>query len=170
MEGGDLGVGAWVFVSVMFFLLDWLRTPSVTSTPCPRQKREKANENRSNVLSFRPKTKHESIEGCYFVGASAHPGTGCVPSLPLLPHFSSSPHKLTTTPNSVPIVLAGAKLAATRILKDLGLAVPWKEWAPERGSDPSLKLAGKRWGWEGGWGGLVVLAIIVVVLAVWWRV
>ncbi|KZT55192.1 phytoene dehydrogenase [Calocera cornea HHB12733] len=54
-----------------------------------------------NVLSFRPKTKHSSIKGCYFVGASTHPGTG------------------------VPIVLAGAKLTATQILQDMRLAVPW---------------------------------------------
>jgi phytoene desaturase (3,4-didehydrolycopene-forming) len=46
-----------------------------------------------NVLSFRPKTKHASIEDLYFVGASTHPGTG------------------------VPIVLAGAKLIATEILE-----------------------------------------------------
>ena len=29
-----------------------------------------------NVLSFRPKTRHRSIEGLFFVGASTHPGTG----------------------------------------------------------------------------------------------
>jgi phytoene desaturase (3,4-didehydrolycopene-forming) len=48
-----------------------------------------------NVLSFRPKTKHASIEDLYFVGASTHPGTG------------------------VPIVLAGAKLIADEILEKL---------------------------------------------------
>jgi phytoene desaturase (3,4-didehydrolycopene-forming) len=51
-----------------------------------------------NVLSFRPKTKHASIEDLYFVGASTHPGTG------------------------VPIVLAGAKLVTEQVLKDLRLA------------------------------------------------
>jgi phytoene desaturase (3,4-didehydrolycopene-forming) len=48
-----------------------------------------------NVLSFRPKTKHASIEDLYFVGASTHPGTG------------------------VPIVLAGAKLISDEILDKL---------------------------------------------------
>jgi phytoene desaturase (3,4-didehydrolycopene-forming) len=45
-----------------------------------------------NVLSFRPKTKHPSIEGLYFVGASTHPGTG------------------------VSIVLAGAKIVSEQVL------------------------------------------------------
>lgn len=48
-----------------------------------------------NVLAFRPKTKHASIKDLYFVGASAHPGTG------------------------VPIVLAGAKLVSDEILAKL---------------------------------------------------
>lgn len=51
-----------------------------------------------NVLSFRPKTKHSSIEGLFFVGASTHPGTG------------------------VPIVLAGAKLVCDQVLESLGMA------------------------------------------------
>jgi phytoene desaturase (3,4-didehydrolycopene-forming) len=50
-----------------------------------------------NVLSFRPKTQHPSINDLYFVGASTHPGTG------------------------VPIVLAGAKLVTDQVLKHLGL-------------------------------------------------
>lgn len=54
-----------------------------------------------NVLSFRPKTKHPSIENFYFVGASTHPGTG------------------------VPIVLAGAKIVTEQILSALGLGWPW---------------------------------------------
>ncbi|KAE9981528.1 hypothetical protein EG328_011565 [Venturia inaequalis] len=55
-----------------------------------------------NVLSFRPKTRHEGgIKGLYFVGASTHPGTG------------------------VPICLAGGKIVATQILQDQGLVVPW---------------------------------------------
>ncbi|KAF2131970.1 phytoene desaturase [Dothidotthia symphoricarpi CBS 119687] len=48
-----------------------------------------------NVLSFRPKTKHRSIESLYFVGASTHPGTG------------------------VPIVLAGAKLVSEQVMDSL---------------------------------------------------
>jgi phytoene desaturase (3,4-didehydrolycopene-forming) len=55
-----------------------------------------------NVLAFRPKTKHPSIEGVYFVGASTHPGTG------------------------VPIVLAGAKITAEQILKERDEKVPWE--------------------------------------------
>ncbi|KAH7078590.1 hypothetical protein FB567DRAFT_139092 [Paraphoma chrysanthemicola] len=51
-----------------------------------------------NVLSFRPKIKHASIQDLYFVGASAHPGTG------------------------VPIVLAGAKLVTEQIMSDLNLS------------------------------------------------
>jgi phytoene desaturase (3,4-didehydrolycopene-forming) len=56
-----------------------------------------------NVLSFRPKTKHRSIEDLYFVGASTHPGTG------------------------VPIVLAGAKLVTEQILYDRHQEskIPW---------------------------------------------
>nr|AKR17055.1 phytoene dehydrogenase [Sporobolomyces pararoseus]UGY86998.1 phytoene desaturase [Sporobolomyces pararoseus]UGY87004.1 phytoene desaturase [synthetic construct] len=53
-----------------------------------------------NVLSFRPKTRHPSVKNAYFVGASAHPGTG------------------------VPIVLAGARLATTQILQDYNLPIP----------------------------------------------
>jgi phytoene desaturase (3,4-didehydrolycopene-forming) len=56
-----------------------------------------------NVLCFRPKTKHASIDGLYFVGASTHPGTG------------------------VPICLAGAKMVATQVLEDLNLPVPWTQ-------------------------------------------
>jgi phytoene desaturase (3,4-didehydrolycopene-forming) len=56
-----------------------------------------------NVLAFRPKTKHPSIKGVYFVGASTHPGTG------------------------VPIVLAGAKITTEQILGDWGIGTPWRE-------------------------------------------
>jgi phytoene desaturase (3,4-didehydrolycopene-forming) len=54
-----------------------------------------------NVLSFRPATKHASIENLYFVGASTHPGTG------------------------VPIVLAGSKITTGQILEHLGVNKPW---------------------------------------------
>jgi phytoene desaturase (3,4-didehydrolycopene-forming) len=54
-----------------------------------------------NVLIFRPTTKHPEIEGCYFVGASTHPGTG------------------------VPICLAGAKITAEQILENEGMVAPW---------------------------------------------
>jgi phytoene desaturase (3,4-didehydrolycopene-forming) len=56
----------------------------------------------SNVLAFRPKTKHPQIKGVYFVGASTHPGTG------------------------VPIVLAGAKITAEQILRERGEVIPWE--------------------------------------------
>lgn len=56
-----------------------------------------------NVLWFRPHTKAKEIENTYFVGASAHPGTG------------------------VPIVLAGAKITAEQILGDLGAMAPWSK-------------------------------------------
>ncbi len=54
-----------------------------------------------NVLAFRPKIKHPSIAGVYFVGASTHPGTG------------------------VPIVLAGAKITTEMILDERNVRVPW---------------------------------------------
>ena len=68
-----------------------------------------------NVLSFRPATKHASIKGLYFCGASTHPGTG------------------------VPIVLAGSRVVADQVLDDLKRAEktkegklkyqkPWGEW------------------------------------------
>lgn len=49
------------------------------------------------VLYFRPGTRSHLFKNLYFVGASAHPGTG------------------------VPVVLAGAKLVATQIMEDVGL-------------------------------------------------
>ncbi|KAJ5772220.1 Phytoene desaturase [Penicillium odoratum] len=61
-----------------------------------------------NILSFRPKIKHESVEGVYFVGASTHPGAG------------------------VPTCLAGARLTAERVLKDLDVPIPWEIPTPKR--------------------------------------
>lgn len=49
------------------------------------------------VLHYRPSIRSELFKNLYFVGASAHPGTG------------------------VPIVLCGAKLAEKQILKDYGM-------------------------------------------------
>ena len=55
-----------------------------------------------NVLSFRPSTKHPSIDRLHFVGASTHPGTG------------------------VPICLAGSKITSEQVLKEFGMARPWE--------------------------------------------
>ncbi|KAF1947258.1 phytoene dehydrogenase [Clathrospora elynae] len=82
-----------------------------------------------NVLSFRPKTKHRSIEDLYFVGASSHPGTG------------------------VPIVLAGAKLVSEQILDDLHHErdIPWrkaKSGKQESSSSPldrTQRISGLSW-------------------------
>ncbi len=54
-----------------------------------------------NVLSFRPSTKHSSIDRLHFVGASTHPGTG------------------------VPICLAGSKVTSEQVLDVFGMEVPW---------------------------------------------
>ena len=54
-----------------------------------------------NVLSFRPSTKHPDLVGCYFVGASTHPGTG------------------------VPICLAGSRITSEQVLTAYGIAPPW---------------------------------------------
>nr|XP_019011290.1 uncharacterized protein I206_03387 [Kwoniella pini CBS 10737]OCF50071.1 hypothetical protein I206_03387 [Kwoniella pini CBS 10737] len=53
-----------------------------------------------NVLSFRQQARHPSLKGAYFVGASAHPGTG------------------------VPIAIAGSKLCTQAILSDLSIPEP----------------------------------------------
>ncbi|KAF3481706.1 phytoene dehydrogenase [Arthroderma uncinatum] len=50
-----------------------------------------------NVLSFRPKTKHDTISGLYFAGASTHPGTG------------------------VPVCLAGSKIVSQQIFDGYGI-------------------------------------------------
>lgn len=54
-----------------------------------------------NVLCFRPKTKHPSIDRLHFVGASTHPGTG------------------------VPICLAGSKITSDQVLDSFGMGKPW---------------------------------------------
>lgn len=56
-----------------------------------------------NLLSFRPRTKHDIIDNVYFVGASTHPGAG------------------------VPTCLAGAKITAERILKNFDTTIPWDD-------------------------------------------
>ncbi|KAF3189406.1 hypothetical protein TWF788_010492 [Orbilia oligospora] len=59
-----------------------------------------------NALAFRPKTKHSTISGLYFVGASTHPGTG------------------------VPVCLAGAKITTEQILDDFKVGKPWSPATP----------------------------------------
>ena len=70
-----------------------------------------------NVLSFRPSTKHPSIESCFFGGASTHPGTG------------------------VPICLAGSKITSEQILEEYGMLKPWTTAAPVKGSHDKAKMA-----------------------------
>lgn len=77
-----------------------------------------------NILSFRPKIKHESLQGLYFVGASVHPGAG------------------------VPTCLAGAKLCAEKVLRDQNMEIKWaaQEELDFRGSklyNPITALVGK---------------------------
>ena len=62
-----------------------------------------------NVLSFRPKTKHSSIEDLYFIGASTHPGTG------------------------VPICLAGSKVTSQQVLDTMRLPYPWAKEVKGKG-------------------------------------
>ncbi|CBX94997.1 similar to Phytoene dehydrogenase (Phytoene desaturase) [Plenodomus lingam JN3] len=95
-----------------------------------------------NVLSFRPRTKHASIQGLYFVGASTHPGTG------------------------VPIVLAGAKLVAEQVLAGLGRGdrVPWGRGEGKgEGKKSALDRVGAGWGWE--WVVVVLVAVLAAVFA-----
>ena len=93
-----------------------------------------------NVLWFRPQLKAAELEKTYFVGASTHPGTG------------------------VPIVLAGAKLTAEQILRDMGMPVPWDG---RRGSEQGVRdrrldkkaMDGFRFGTE------EFLTLLVIVMA-----
>jgi len=70
-----------------------------------------------NALSFRPSTKHATIDNCYFVGASTHPGTG------------------------VPVCLAGAKVTTEQILTDLNVPFPWNKVLP---SDYAARKSGAK--------------------------
>lgn len=94
-----------------------------------------------NVLSFRPKTRHPTVGNAYFVGASAHPGTG------------------------VPIVLAGARLATTQILMDRGMRVPerWNVSESEAATHRTVRDA------MGGVSILMLLAALILAVAVYLR-
>ncbi|GFZ49305.1 Phytoene desaturase [Saitozyma sp. JCM 24511] len=67
-----------------------------------------------NVLAFRQQARHPTVRGAYFVGASAHPGTG------------------------VPIAIAGSRLCTEAILSDLGVPLP--ESYVEKPSPPKSAL------------------------------
>ena len=69
-----------------------------------------------NVLSFRPSTKHPSIDKLHFVGASTHPGTG------------------------VPICLAGSKVTSEQVLEDFGFDKPWLEDPSSSSSKPKRAI------------------------------
>jgi phytoene desaturase (3,4-didehydrolycopene-forming) len=102
-----------------------------------------------NVLSFRPKTKHASIEGLYFVGASTHPGTG------------------------VPICLAGGKIVASQVLNELGLDVPWSEGgspseAATKGEISALDGVHKPMSVLGVLGTSVTLIVLLLALVLQW--
>ncbi|GAA5820053.1 hypothetical protein JCM3770_002119 [Rhodotorula araucariae] len=92
-----------------------------------------------NVLSFRPKTRHPTVKNAYFVGASAHPGTG------------------------VPIVLAGARLATTQILDDFGMKIPerWNVSSSELATHRTVRDA------AGGVTLLTLLAALILAIAVY---
>ncbi|GAA5864739.1 hypothetical protein JCM8547_008291 [Rhodosporidiobolus lusitaniae] len=94
-----------------------------------------------NVLSFRPKTRHPRYKNAYFVGASAHPGTG------------------------VPIVLAGARMATTQIIDDMGLPVPaeWEVSTSELVTHRTFRDA------LGGGGVLLLLSLLFALLAIYLR-
>ncbi|PHH86809.1 hypothetical protein CDD83_9735 [Cordyceps sp. RAO-2017] len=61
----------------------------------------------SNVLAFRPRTRHPRYRGLYFVGSSTHPGAG------------------------VPVCLAGGKIVSEQILADWDRA--GRRWTTARG-------------------------------------
>jgi phytoene desaturase (3,4-didehydrolycopene-forming) len=105
-----------------------------------------------NVLSFRPRIRHKTLKGAYFVGASTHPGTG------------------------VPIVLAGAKMTAETILGDLGMQVPWSGWeevANDRGVRQGRGTRKIDRVQRASWGSYLqgaVFALVLLVMGTWYQV
>nr|OQO32308.1 Phytoene desaturase [Rachicladosporium sp. CCFEE 5018] len=81
------------------------------------------------------------VKGLYFVGASAHPGTG------------------------VPIVLAGAKLVAEQVLEDEGDDVPWSTGVSGKVvKNAKLDTVEKPdWNWPLA-GGLVMVIVVMMLL------
>lgn len=80
-----------------------------------------------SVMTVRPRTRHSSIDGLFFVGASTHPGTGYV----------TNPHRAiwilliaSPTPFRVPICLSGARITSEQILAHLNVLNPWAQHQP----------------------------------------
>ncbi|KAF2679432.1 phytoene dehydrogenase [Lentithecium fluviatile CBS 122367] len=94
-----------------------------------------------NVLSFRPKTKHPSIDNLYFVGASTHPGTG------------------------VPIVLAGAKIVSEQILDALAQSIPWAKSVKKAGGKSRSALDSVQSGPILSWIHWVIIVIVTTFLS-----
>jgi phytoene desaturase (3,4-didehydrolycopene-forming) len=98
------------------------------------------------VLAFRPKTRHPSIKGAYFVGASTHPGTG------------------------VPICLAGARITTEQILSDFGIPFPWPKFGTVRQAKSEQAQVGYldqkhlATPWMGGQGLVALIALVLGLL------
>jgi hypothetical protein len=115
-----------------------------------------------NVLYFRQAARHPTVKKAYFVGASAHPGTGvswgfslrqhimlCHNHIILFLSLTRRPHLAprsiitmtaylnpTNTPQ-VPIAIAGSKLCAETILSDLSIPIPASYTRPPHQATPS---------------------------------
>ncbi|KAF2106510.1 phytoene dehydrogenase [Lophiotrema nucula] len=97
-----------------------------------------------NVLCFRPKTKHPSIDKLYFVGASTHPGTG------------------------VPIVLAGAKIVCEQILERWKMRAPWNPRPDESAEKREVKQLDKvQWLPLRDWFQWALVLLVGMLFAVW---
>lgn len=99
------------------------------------------NHNFFNILSFRPHTKHDVVDGIYFVGASTHPGAG------------------------VPTCLAGAKITAERILRDLEIPISWENEI-SHGKRDRVKPTTTGF-WE-AWRRIAFVLALFVLVALWW--
>jgi phytoene desaturase (3,4-didehydrolycopene-forming) len=95
-----------------------------------------------NVLSFRPSTQHPTIDNCYFVGASTHPGKSRYDSsAPLLLFiFCSTIDANSPSGTGVPICLAGARVTAEQILSKAKRKAPWPRYNPDVRRPTASKL------------------------------
>lgn len=66
--------------------------------------------------------RHPSVDNAYFVGASAHPGTGVPIALAGTSDFSIAP--IITDPKLTYVSCAGSKLCLETVCKDLGVPLP----------------------------------------------